>query len=522
MGKKKSVVLMVLLTIVIVVLCALTAFPAFTLPWSENGKDSWKPVVLQYDLGADLGGGYYAYYYPEGVISETEYKDNLSALQVAVDEAAADEKAEAEEELSEYQNSYRKHEGLYLSTDEDMGIYNAGGEIDDDFKQAFAAAPKEIQARYAKKEYSNYRVAVVDDYSIRVELPKSANLYNETLTSSSRAFSVLAMFAMTGEVDIQSAGETVEEIDDEVTAADLIKSVTVGTKYKVAYLKIQFTAAGVEMIERVKDTLSESTSTGSSSSATTLDILIGDETVAQIYKDSIMSNNREARVLAVDISNKDIVETYAIALSSALNGGFDIAFRDVATSDIRTFEPVFGTNVLTLLYIAIGVTLLAILVLPIVKMGRFGVVSAYTSLSFMIIACICFAYISGGVFEITLGSVLVFLAGLALVNVLQYNIYCAIKKEFDLGKTVESSVKGGYRKSILGVVDVYVVLILGALALLIGAAGLQTLALQMLIVFVTGAFCNLLWARAINYTLLSASKNKFKYFRFVREDDDDE
>jgi hypothetical protein len=69
---------------------------------------------------------------------------------------------------------------------------------------------------------------------------------------------------------------------------------------------------------------------------------------------------------------------------------------------------------------------------------------------------------------------------------------------------------------------VYAVLLLGALALLIGAAGLHTLALQALICVISAAFINLLWARAINYTFLSASKNKYKYFRFVREDDDDE
>ena len=59
-------------------------------------------------------------------------------------------------------------------------------------------------------------------------------------------------------------------------------------------------------------------------------------------------------------------------------------------------------------------------------------------------------------------------------------------------------------------------------ALLIGAAGVYTLALQALICVVTAAFCNLLWGRAINFVFLSASKNKYKYFRFVREDDDDE
>ena len=76
MGKKKSIVLMVLLTIVIVILCAITVVPSFSL--SVLVKDSvkiWNPVVSKYDLGTDLDGGYYAYYYPTGVISEAEYKN---------------------------------------------------------------------------------------------------------------------------------------------------------------------------------------------------------------------------------------------------------------------------------------------------------------------------------------------------------------------------------------------------------------------------------------------------------------
>ena len=117
---------------------------------------------------------------------------------------------------------------------------------------------------------------------------------------------------------------------------------------------------------------------------------------------------------------------------------------------------------------------------------------------------------------------LIFLFGLLLTNVLNAHVYGAIKSEFETGKTVESSVKAGYKKTLAGVIDIYAVLALGAVALLIGAAGLHTMALQSLICVATGAFCNLLWTRFINCMLLSASKNKYKYFRFVREDDDDE
>ncbi|MBE7067735.1 MAG: hypothetical protein E7381_00380 [Clostridiales bacterium] len=515
MGKKKSVVLMILLTVVIVALCALVAFPAFSVPGTV---DKWNPVVLQYDLGADLGGGYYAYHYPEGVISETEYEENVSALADAMQSAQDSNDTEAYEkaktEHDEYVESYSKFLGLYLSTDPELGIVDDEGKPTQEYYDEFQKTAQEIKARYAKKGYSDYRVTVVDAFSIRVELPKS----------EINAGSIMATLSLTGDLTLQKGGELVDELKSEgAKASDLIKSVSVATRYKTAYLKIKFTEKGEAMIERLKEELSEASTTTDQSTATTIDIKIGEETVAQIYKDNIMDNNREARVLPVEQQNKAYVETFEILLESALeNGGFDVTFQSLATSEIRTFKPVYGEKVLTLLYIALAVVILALLVLPVIFMGRYGVAGLYSTLSYFIITTICFAFISKGVFEITLGSMLIFLLGLILVNVLHAIVYGAIKKEFTLGKTVESSVKGGYRKTIWTIVDIYAVLLLGALALLVGVAGTYTLALQALICIVTGAFCSLLWARAINFVFLSASKNKFGYFRFVREDDEDD
>ena len=86
MGKKSSVVFISLLTIVIAVLCAIVAFPKVAIP-GKGGIKYWNPTVLQYDLGVDLGGGYYTYYYPEGVKPEAEYKQEKIAAEAAVQEA---------------------------------------------------------------------------------------------------------------------------------------------------------------------------------------------------------------------------------------------------------------------------------------------------------------------------------------------------------------------------------------------------------------------------------------------------
>ena len=512
MGKKKSVVFMTLITIVIVALCALVALPTFPI----GTTDSWNPVALQYDLDADLGGGYYVYYYPEGVIPASEYDEQLAALDVAKKEADAANKEKAEEEYNEFLDSYvpyvkdGKATGLYLSKDSDLDVVE-DGQPTDEFKVNFANAANAIANRFAQKEYSSLRYAIVNDFAIRVELP-----YSEFNASG-----VMSTLMLTGDVTLSVGGVVVEELAEEgATVAALIKNVSIGSRYKTSYLKIKFTSAGREMVERVKDTLSTSSTT---SSATTLDLKIGDDVVAQIYQDSIMANNREARVFAVDQINEVYLETFEILLNDALTGSdYGIQFRTLTTGDVRTFAPVYGENVLTLLYIALAIVLVAILVLPIVFMGRFGVVSAYTSLSYFIITGICFAFITGGVFEVSLGTVLIFLVGLALVNVLHYHTYGAIKKEFELGKTIESCVKFGYKKTLWNTVDVYAVLALGALAGLIGVAGLYTLALQAFICVVSAAFCNLLWARVINFTLLSASTDKYKYFRFAREEEDDD
>jgi hypothetical protein len=521
MGRKKSVVLMTLLTIVIVVLCALVAFPVFPI---TGTPDSWNPVALQYDLDADLGGGYYAYYYPEGVIPETEYDDQLAALTVARDEAADEDKQDAQEELDEFVDSYvaykvgDKQTGLYLSTDPELAIVDNGVPTEE-FKSAFNAAAREIANRFSQKEYSSIRYAVVDDFSIRVQLP-----YSEFNASA-----IMTGLMMTGDMSIVKGEDIVDELKTEgATASDLIKSISVATRYKTAYLKIQFTAKGKEMIKRVKGELSAAptTSNADTSSLTKLDIKIGDEVITSIYKDSIMDNNREARVFAVDQVNKAYLETFEILFDSILeNGDYDVEFRSLAASDVRSFEPVYGENVMTLLFIALAVVMVALLVLPVVTMGKYGVVGTYINLSYFIVTTICFAFISGGIFEVSLGSVLIFLAGLALINVLHYHVYNAIKKEFLSGKTVESAIKGGFNKTLGGMVDIYVVLLLGALALLIGAAGVYTLALQAIICVITAAFCNLLWARAINFVLFSTCKNikaKYSYFREVWEDEDDE
>lgn len=517
MGKKKSVALIVLITIVMFVLAVITAFPKFTIP-GTNGVKEWNPAVLQYDLGSDFSGGYYAYYYPQGVITETEYKENVKAL--------------TGDELKEYEDSYKRYNNtsLYLSTDADDGIFTEGNkdEVSVAFKTAFAKAVDLVKARFeerATRTATTCSVSVVDDYAIRVQI--SAGEDSKDMSSSEYVSQAFSYFSLTDKLYFMQGEEVVAQLVDEGTSvSDLIKSVRVKTKYEVAQLQITFTDKGKEMLESYKSSAAEN-------SSTTLDLTVGTgenkTTLLQITSDVINTKNEVQYGIRYE-EEKLYAETLCIFIESAMeNGGIymndnettPFAFNTLNSSSVRVYSAVEGD-----VFVWVLVAVLAVIVLAaayaIVKMGGFGIVNLYTTVTYFLIAALCFAFISGSAFIVGYGSILVFIIGLALTNVLNAYVYNAIKKEAALGKTIASSVRNGYNKTSLAIADIYAVLILGALALLISTATVTTVALQVIICLVAGAFCNLAWGRMLNVLFLSASKDKYKYFRLVREDDDDE
>ncbi len=519
MGKKKSVVFTTLITIVMFVLLFIVAFPTVTIPGS-NGIKKWNPTVMQYDKGAEFGGGYYAYYYPQGVISETEYRNDLEKLPQA--------------EQQEYADSYKQYgsTSLYMSTDPDDCIWTEDkSAVTDGFKTAFNKTVKLINERFearAQETGSTFRVAVVDDYAIRVELSATENTKNqEAATYAQQAFT---QFANVGTLSFKIGDAVVDELQDEDTdISDLIKSVSVKTQYEVAQVEIKFTSKGKAMLKSFKEGATASTDSSDTTDKTKLLLTLGDETLLQITTDVI--NTKNEVVYGVSYEEERInAETLVVLINSAMDNG-GVYINDVETTpfllktptnvQIRSYEPVYGNN-LVWVYVAILAVVVALSALAIVKMGGFGVMNVYASVLYLIVVSICFAFITGGVFAVDFGSVFAFFVGLAVVNVLHAYIYNAIKKEVALGKTIQSSVKGGYKKTLWHVIDVYAVSLLGAIALLIGVAGLNTFACQAIICILTGAFCNLLFGRVMNLLLLSASKDKYKYFRLVREDDEDD
>ena len=494
MGKKKSVVLLTLITIVIVVLCALAVVPSFHLSvFREDSVKTWNPVVSLYDLDEDLGGGYVARFYPKGIISGAEYESDLLDY------------ADDADTLEEYKNSYAAFNGLYLSTDPDDGILtkNDGAtyEVTEAFKKWIDETVTLVSDRFARMGYSSLNVSVIDGYALEVKIPAS---------SSSVSSSAMQALSYTGSLSVSDDSNTYPSKTEQAT--DYFRSFKLKTSGNSAYIQIKATDLGSEKLAAFKE----------NSSSSTVSFKIGDNTL--ISPQGSYLENLSGNTWAIGVTSKDSGKVLAIALDSALHSSLgDSGFAlDSEKSEIGTYEAVYGKNGKTLLYVAALIALAIAVVLPLFLYKGYGVAMAYGTMTYFVIVAFLYAYVTNAVFEISVGSAIAFIAGLALIFALNSRVYAKIKEEVSLGKTVDSSVKNAFRKTLLPAVDACVAAVLSSIAFLIGAAGLQIVAAQCLICFAAASFVCLIWTRVLNCMLVSAAKDKYAFYRLKREDDDDE
>ena len=513
MGKKKSVVLMVFISIVLFALTVFSVYPAHWFPWND-GLKGWNSVAADFvDFGSDYKGGYYVYYYPEGVISEAKYKDNYASL---------NEKEGVEsEKQKEYRERFIQSGGLYL--DKEADFITDGDQISEDFKEEMQVACDVIAQRFSQKHYTDYTVSVVDTYAIRVDIPNSVAKVNQGEASDDVA-ETLQLFANVGEMTLKLNGTVVDEmLEDEAKVSDFIKHFSLDSKFKYKFIRVKLTADGADLIERLEDEgslVSQETDTTMDGN-TGLWLYMGDTPVLPIYSENVASKS-VLKCMYNEAQYKGALESRVILLNSGLDiDGCSFLFSDV-TSEIREKSHVYGQESSGAMLILLGAaTLLAIIVAAVVS-KRFGGVFGYMACTYVSLTSLSFAFITKTLFVFTLGTALMYLFGLALMLALHFKTYSLIKDEVKLGKTVNSAVKLGYKKSVRTTVDVYAVLALGVLGFLVGIAGVTTMVWQALLCFAVAAFCNLVWGRAINSVALNTCKDKYKYFGLVREDDDDE
>lgn len=215
---------------------------------------------------------------------------------------------------------------------------------------------------------------------------------------------------------------------------------------------LDFTSAGREAFKRA-------TAAAVATESKTLSVVLDGDTNSPLSQATV---SEEMDTPSVQISGNWTKEQAQIVASVITNGVLPAEFFNGTVVDgkeikgeVYTITGINGTKVNNLVKISFAVSLLLILVLFVVFYRGFGVIADIMAVISVLAFILIYSIIPGSIFTIpsilgALTSALVFISILIVY-------FEKIKKEFKLGKTINSSISAGYSKAIMLALDVAII-----------------------------------------------------------------
>ena len=500
MGKIKSAIVLTLITLVIAVLCVVCFVP---FPLGGDGIHYFNPIINWADKSADLGGyqfgeeaeylggSYSVVFYPEGVISAKEYRDN----------------GEAEEETE-----YVPYAGGSVYLDKEK-VCGGGTEPTEEFKAAFNAQLKCLKERFARLRATDTVLEVRDGYTVSATLPASLDASVAAFLYYSYMGDVAVLYGTSS--DASTASQIIPETGSKKKpASDYIKGASMRTNLGTAFVEVDFTEAGLNL-------LSGATS-GAAESAGYLFVQVGGETVINLSVSEQIHDNLYVSGSYTNDAAKIVANTIDTALHLE-NTDFGMEMGELYRVNANFGALSLGSfslSALNLVYIACGVLILAMAVFFLIRYGLLGFANILTYLLFFEIMVLIYWALPVAIGAGTLAALAIPSVLLCVSNAISYE---AARKEYALGKTITSSVKTGYKKCFWHIFDLHVVLfIVALLTYLIAVTELSLFALALTFGVALSGIFSLLVNRFLWYVTMGLSKNPGKFCHFKREEVEDD
>ena len=155
-----------------------------------------------------------------------------------------------------------------------------------------------------------------------------------------------------------------------------------------------------------------------------------------------------------------------------------------------------GNNAVLKLLIALGIVFVATMLLMWLAYGQFGLLADISLVMYIILVLFLYAAIPN--IQITIGSLVGVMVAFAFAIAINVYYYYGIKEQYTNGKTFASSVKLGWKKTAIRVLDLSAVLSIFAICLAIfGTAPIRMFALTFVIGLVSAILTSLLYTRRL-------------------------
>lgn len=363
-------------------------------------------------------------------------------------------------------------------------------EIDGDVDSILDAAIETLRSRLDENGYTEATITVEDFTNLRVEIPEVDN-----------ADDVMELIGDQGELTFRAYDNTPLVYGDKAVSNAQAGYDTDGNP--VVYL--EFTADGQKMFASATETV-----LGYEESNRYLAIYLGERAISS-PKVSQKIDSRTAEITGIETI--DEAKTIASVIKS---GSLNIQFTIGAT---QKMSATLGEGVLNNAIIAAGIGLLIIFAILIFFYGGMGI-AASIALTVYVILYVCVLAVFPWV-QLTFPGIagIVLSIGMAVdANVI---IFDRIKEEYANGKTAKASVKAGFKRALITVLDSNVTTVLAAIVLWILCSGsIKGFAITLFLGVLVSMFTAVLitrWLIKVVGGLVSDEKQD-RFFRLRRRD----
>lgn len=514
MGKVKSTVI----TVILAVLMAVAAFFAF-ISFPVGKVNRLNSIASSIHLGADYSGYAYTTVCPKGVLTAEEY--NL-----------LDDK---DEDGNAKEDKYTESGSFYVEKEKHENIEALKKQVKEDASV--------LNARFGKKGYSSYFVAVEDGLALKISVPTNYTYaaykgYDTTsasteLNNATAAFtSMIADGSLTlrttdSTITISSDGgdQTYVPREDDLTDTALVSGsktyLLTGNDDASEYFKnISARSFGTQatisfdLTKEGRAKFSSVTTRAASSSSQVIYFFLGDTQVLSFNCTATVDQS----TLTLSSDGITSAENAAITLNSAIHG--EVMKTDYnAVSEVLTSTAAGGENAALFALIASLVILVALVVLSVVFFKKLGAVNAMMAVIMALVEVYALHLLS---IQVTFAVILASLLGLAILMVANAIVFAEVKRLVATGRTIQASVKEAYKNVLTAVTDIHIVLVVAALLFATVAVG-ELAACGLILLIATVASYVLYWfTRFMWYALSSPVRDKFGFAglkRVVYEDD---
>lgn len=496
MGKVKSAIITALLVIAIIV----AAFFA-TVSYPIGTVERYNSIASSISLGSDLSGNAYAVLYPDGVISAQDYLFKSD-----------DEKAD-----------YEKVGGVYVESEKVSGDNRA------QLIASVANDAEKITKRLADKGYSSYSVSVEDGITIRVSVPTNysyAEYKGNSQTTQSSTLSVastaITTLTVDGRFSLRTTDRTLSTRSDEYTDLTYIDSTLTATypltpvkddvteyfssisSYVVGstpVLSMSLTTLGRESLKTISSKVAES-------DVQTIYFFVGDTQMLALTCDEEI----DLDTLQLSMSDAASAENIAIAMNSAVNG--EALSLTYELGDVFTSVADAGDNAALFAFIASIVVLVLAIVALIVIYKKLGIVVGLMSLVYALVIIYALYLLE---IEFTLFALVMAFVGLLLFITSNAVVFEEVRRQAKTGKTIQSSVKTAYKRTVLTILEMHLIILVACIITLFVAVG-EVAACGYIMFIATLASYILYWLTRLFWYVMSApAKDKFAFGGFKRE-----